>query len=108
MHVNPCASLGDDIQVVMHREQRELEAIGHTDFVEDVRQVVFDGLFADRESFRNLLVLIRVHDCSDDLPLACGETEIARLLARRSGGATQTADGGHQVGHALASDEIVA
>ena len=99
---------GRTVQPVVDRKERQLQAVRHTDFVEDVRQVMLDGLLADRELLRDLLVLIRVNDCRHDLPLTHGQTEIR--LPRRSSfeNHSAAADRAHQVGHALPPDEVLA
>src|ERR1700722_19023521 len=49
-------------QAVMDGVEREFEAIGNTEFVEDVVEVVFDGLLADEELFADFLVAETLSD----------------------------------------------
>src|SRR5207249_5213658 len=72
-------------EIVMQREKRELEAIGDAELVEDVREVVFDRLLADRHLCRDVAVGIAAENHADDLELPRREAELfsARPRMRR-------------------------
>ena len=66
----------------MYRVEREFEAVGDAEFVEDVVQVVLDGLFGDEKFFADFLVAEALGDELDDFFFAVAEQ---RLFAARSG-----------------------
>src|SRR5215203_1963200 len=66
------------MQSVVDREHRKLETAGYTELVEDVGEVILDGLAADRESIRNLFVPCGVDNERDDFEFAVGQAEILR------------------------------
>ncbi len=69
-------------QAVVNRIQRELQAIGDAELVEDVVQMVFDGLLGDEKFFANFLVAKALSDELDNFFFAVAEQ---RLFAARSG-----------------------
>src|SRR2546426_12460247 len=93
-------------EIVMQREQRQLEAIGHAELVEDVREVVFDRLLADRDLCRDVTVGIAAENHADDLELPRRETELfsARPRMRRR----EVAQRRGEIGHAFPSYPVLA
>jgi len=69
-------------QSVMYRIQRELEAVGDAEFVEDVVEMVLDGLLGDEKFFANFLVAEALGNELDDFLFAVAEQ---RLFAARTG-----------------------
>ena len=61
--------------MVIDREQREFHAIGHADFVENVGEVPFDGLFGDAEPSSDVFVREPFCDVSNDIEFASRESE---------------------------------
>src|SRR6266851_4043776 len=59
-------------QAVVDRVEREFQPVGDAELVENVVQVIFDGLFADEKFFADFLVPVALGDELDDflLPLA--------------------------------------
>src|SRR5262245_35901478 len=57
-------------QPMMDREERQLEAVGGPDLVEDVGEVVLDRVLAEHELARDLAVAEAGHDGGRDLQLA--------------------------------------
>jgi len=62
--------------------QRQLEAVGHAELVENVVQMVFDGLFGDEKLFADFLVAKALRDELHNFFLAVAEQ---RLFAARAG-----------------------
>ena len=52
---------------MMDREDRQFKPTVHTDLVEDVRNMMFDGGFTDSISGRDSPVTLAIHDGIDDL-----------------------------------------
>jgi hypothetical protein len=69
-------------QSVMYRIQREFEAVGDAEFVEDVVQVVLDGLLGDEKFFADFFVAEALGDELDDFFFAVAEEG---LFAARAG-----------------------
>jgi hypothetical protein len=69
-------------QSVMYRIQREFEAVGDAEFVEDVVQMVFDGLLGDEKFLADFLVAEALGDELDDFFFAVAEQG---LFAARAG-----------------------
>src|SRR5207244_5119871 len=69
-------------QIVLRGEEGQLEAIADAKLLEDVGQVMLDGLLADVERVGDLLVARRREDQTDDLQLARGEADGRRRLRR--------------------------
>jgi hypothetical protein len=69
-------------QPVVDGIQRQLEAVGHAELVEDVVQMVFDGLFGDEKLFADFLVAEALRDELHNFLLAVAEQ---RLFAARTG-----------------------
>jgi hypothetical protein len=69
-------------QSVMYRIQREFEAVGDAEFVEDVVEVVLDGLFGDEKFFADFFVAEALGDELDDFFFAVAEQG---LFATRAG-----------------------
>jgi len=63
---------------MVDREQRQLQAIEHAQFVEDVRKMMFHGLVAQAELLRNLLVRLSVNNFCHNLQLAGSQVPILR------------------------------
>src|SRR5262249_11814293 len=62
-------------QMIADGEERELETVRHAELAEDLRQVVLDGLLAQREALRDFLVRQAAADRADDLQLARRQAE---------------------------------
>src|SRR6266571_291745 len=69
-------------QSVVNRIEREFEAVGDAELVEDVVQMVLDGLFGDEKFFADLFVAEALGDKLDDFLFSVAEQ---RLLAARAG-----------------------
>ena len=69
-------------QPVVDGVQREFKAVGDAEFVEDIVQVVLDGLFGDEELFAYFLVAKTLRDELHDFFFAVAEQ---RLFAARPG-----------------------
>src|SRR6266478_2963723 len=69
-------------QAVVNRVEREFEAIGDAELIEDVVQMVLDGLLGDEKFFADFLVAEALGDKLDDFFFAVAEQ---RLLAARPG-----------------------
>jgi hypothetical protein len=67
---------------VVNRVQRELEAVGDAEFIEDVVEMVLDGLLGDEKFFADLFVAEALGDELDDFLFAVAEQ---RLFAARAG-----------------------
>src|SRR5204862_6607326 len=65
------------------RHERELEAVRDAELVENVRNVVLDGVFADGELTRDVLVGQSAYDGGDDLLLARREAKPPLRVGRR-------------------------
>src|SRR5437667_1074010 len=75
-------------EVIVEREQRELEPAGDAGLVEDARQMVLDRVFADRQPPGDALVRFPFDDEREDFAFAARQAEIAvrgRLAGRRGG-----------------------
>src|SRR5215469_974957 len=53
--------------------EREFEAVGHAEFVEDVVEMIFDGLFGDEKLFPDFLVAEALSDELNDFFFAVAE-----------------------------------
>ena len=60
-------------QTVVHGIKRKLKAVGDTELIEDVVEVVLHGLFTDEELFANLLVAVPLRDKLDNLLLTVAQ-----------------------------------
>jgi len=69
-------------QSVVNRIEREFEAVGDAELIEDVVQMVFDGLFGDEKFFADLFISEALSDKLHDFLLAVAEK---RLFAARAG-----------------------
>ena len=67
----------------MGGEECQLETTRDSGLVEDVADVVLDGVFADRELARDVLVRKPRHNRADDVHLAPGQTEVRRESLQR-------------------------
>ena len=74
--------LGMINQSVVNGIQREFEAVGDPKLIEDIVQMVFDGLFGDEKFFADFLVAEALSDKLHDFLFAVAEQ---RLLAARAG-----------------------
>src|SRR6266545_1969776 len=94
-------------EVVVDREQGQLETVEHAGLVEDVGKMVLYGLLADRKLPGDLAVAVSGHDRRDDLQLPRGEAEIlgAPLLY---GGAREGLEAFLEVGERLAAHPVLA
>ncbi len=64
------------VQAVIDGEHREFETSRDAKLVEDVGQMVLDGLLADTEKVGDLLVRGGVNDKADNFALAVGQAEV--------------------------------
>ena len=62
-------------ETVVRREERQLNAIGRAQLVENPREVAFDRVFGDREGLRDLPVGGTGDDRFDNVQLASGQPE---------------------------------
>jgi hypothetical protein len=62
--------------------ERQFEAIGDAEFIENVVHVILYSLFADEQLFADFLVVKTLADELNDIHLAVAES---RLFARRTG-----------------------
>ena len=60
---------------MVDREEGKLQPVRHPDLVEDIRQVVLDGLDADRKLLRDVAVRIAADDGGHNLEFASGEAK---------------------------------
>ena len=68
-------------QAVVDGVEGKLQAVGNAELIEDVVQVILDGLLADEELFADFLVAVALRDQLDDLLFAVAEQ---RLIAARA------------------------
>src|SRR5580698_4666522 len=61
---------GAVVQLVMNRVQSQFQTVRDTEFVENIVQMVLDGLLTDEQPFRHILVLEALSDQPDDFTLA--------------------------------------
>src|SRR5436309_3384748 len=82
-------------------KERELEAGGNSKFVEGIREVVFDGLFADGKLLRYVAIAVSGHDGGNNLkfPGSKAELGLARLCSCRG---HEVAQGLNKIGDAFA------
>src|SRR5687767_7304502 len=90
----------------MQSEQRQFEAIRYAKLVEDVRQVVFDGLLADREPAGDVAVRVPGQNDADDLELSRGQSKLLTCGLRMRVG--ELAQSGRETVHRLMSYEVAA
>src|SRR5438477_6221040 len=69
-------------QIVMDREQGQLEPVRHAHLVVDFAEMMFDSVFADRQRASHLLVRIAGAHLRNNLELALRETEPLDVLRR--------------------------
>jgi hypothetical protein len=69
-------------QAVVNRVQRQFEAVGDAELVENIVQMVLDGLFGDEKLFADFLVAETLRDELDDFFFAVAEQG---LFAARAG-----------------------
>ena len=55
---------------LIDREERQLQASGDPQFVKNIAEVMFDGIFADCKIFRDLFVRVPGNHRGDDLQFA--------------------------------------
>src|SRR3970040_105629 len=70
-------------QAVLKSVEGQFQAVGDAELVEDGRQVVLDGLFADEQLLRDVPVLVALHYQFDDFHLARRKLALAVALAFR-------------------------
>src|SRR5215471_17578625 len=58
---------------MVNRVEGEFEAVGHAEFVEDVVEMIFDGLFGDEKLFPDFLVAEALSDKLNDFFFAVAE-----------------------------------
>src|SRR5947209_13671185 len=63
-----CLPLGCQVQPFMDGVQRQFQAIGDAQFVEDVVEVVLDGLLADEHLLRHFFILVSLGHQLHDFP----------------------------------------
>src|ERR1700681_3536262 len=61
------------MKTLVNSIESELEAVGNTQLIEDIVQMVLDGLFADEHLFSHLFVLVSLGDKLDYLSLALAQ-----------------------------------
>lgn len=66
----------------MYRVERELEAVGDAELIENIVQVIFYGLLADEELFTNFFVAEALSDMLDYFLFAVGEERLFAALSR--------------------------
>src|SRR5258708_17937620 len=88
----------------MHDRRR---AIVDREFLENRRDVVLDGLIADLQRLRNLLVAIAPRDVVQDLDLAAGERRIQRLHFGWLFGGHLTEGAQHAAGEGWTREDVV-
>jgi hypothetical protein len=85
-------------QPMMNGIQRQFEAVGDTELVEDVMQMVLDGLFGDEELFADFLVAEALRDELHDFFLAVAKQWLFAARAGLAGFGKRFHDlGGHAV-----------
>ena len=85
-------------QPMVNGVQRQFEAVGDAELVEDVMQMVFDGLFGDEELFADFLVAEALRDELHDFFLAVAEQWLFAARAGLAGLGKRFHDlGGHAV-----------
>ena len=84
--------LGLQVQTVVNREERELQAIGDAKLVENIVKMILHGLFGDEHLLGNFLVLIALGDEDDDLALTLAQLRAIAgcFAASRCGGAVKS------------------
>src|SRR5215470_13701709 len=60
-------------QAMVNGVEREFEAVGHAEFVEDVVEMIFDSLFGDEKLFPDFLVAEALSDKLNDFFFAVAE-----------------------------------
>ena len=88
-------------------EESQFEPGGDAGFVEDIREVPLDGLFADGELLGDVLVAAAFDDAGDDFEFARGEA-VGLALGHSRGLLHQGVERGDQIDDALAADPVVA
>src|SRR6266849_5986435 len=88
---------------VMYGVQRQFEAVGDAEFVEDIVQVVLNGLFGDEKFFADFLVAEALGDELNDFFFAVAEQ---RLFAARTGFAGLRERFHHFGGHAIVEPDF--
>src|SRR5882672_6331090 len=83
------------VHLLLSSEERELQAVRQSEPPEDVREMPFHRVFAERELLRDLLVRPAGCDRRDDLLLPWRDVRLARLPLR--GVPQQAPDRLHQV-----------
>ena len=93
-------------EAVINRKQSQLEAIGNADLIENISDVMLDGLFADGELLGNIAIRKTRHDGAHNIQFAAGQSEsfLGILIDRRHIGP----QGFNQVGHLMISNPEVA
>ena len=70
----------------MNGIESQLQPIRDAQLIEDIMQMVLDGLLADKHLLRHLFVLIPLGDQRDDFTFAGGERAALAALAAGCGG----------------------
>lgn len=93
-------------QVMTDDEKRELHAVGDAELIENVGDVVLDGLFAEGKLVSDFLIAISRDNCCNDLHLAGGEAKVLPGI-HGSGARQKTVEQMHDVGHIFAAYPIL-
>ena len=73
-------------QTVVYAEERQFQAVGDSDFIEDVAEMMFDGPLADCKLLRDLPIRITFDDRTNDFPFArCQVKRFGRRFAHGLG-----------------------
>src|SRR5580698_6306041 len=74
-------SLARQMQALVNGVERQLQAVGNAELVENVVQMILHRLFADEHFLGHFLVLISLRDQRNDLALARGKRTALAALA---------------------------
>ena len=67
-------------QLVVNGKEHEFQAVGDSQLVKDVRQVVFSSVFTDPELSSQILIGVSRNDEGDDLQLTGGKPKVSWCL----------------------------
>jgi len=93
---------------MMNRVESQLEAVGNAEFIEDIVQMIFHRLLADKHALRHFLVLKALGDKDHDFALAGAEsgTLIPDAKARRRRAGRRSALPGEAANHIRSSHAV--
>src|SRR6266568_7213094 len=91
-------------ELVIYGEQGQFQAAGYAHLIEDIGQVMLDGVFAESEFLGDFLVAESGNDGSEDFGFAPGDSKTASFGGGQQGGLlTQVL---HHVGHGFAANPV--